>query len=54
MVTHAAKREAVAHLRVVFEMGERQACRVDRTSMRYRSRRDDDGPLREKLRELAH
>ena len=57
MVTPAAKREAVAHLRAVFGMGERQACRVigaDRTSMRYRSRRDDDGAVREKLRELAH
>jgi putative transposase len=57
MVTPAAKREAVAHLRAVFGMGERQACRVigaDRTSMRYRPRRDDDGPVREKLRELAH
>lgn len=57
MVTPAAKREAVAHLRAVFGMGERQACRVigaDRTSMRYRSRREDDGPVREKLRELAH
>ena len=57
MVTPAAKREAVAYLRTVFGMGERQACRVigaDRTSMRYQSRRDDDGPVREKLRELAH
>jgi len=57
MVTPAAKREAVAHLRAVFGMGERQACRVigaGRTSMRYRSRRDDDGSLREKLRRLAY
>jgi len=57
MVTPAAKREAVAHLRAKFGMGERRACRVigvDRASIRYRSRRDDDGPVREKLRELAH
>ena len=56
-MTLAAKREAVAYLRAAFGMGERQACRVigaDRTSIRYRSRRDDDGPVREKLRELAH
>lgn len=28
MVTPAAKREAVAHLRVVHEMSERRACRL--------------------------
>jgi putative transposase len=57
VVTPAAKREAVAHLRAVFGMGERQACLAigaDRTSVRYQSRRDDDAPVREKLRELAH
>ena len=38
-------------------MSERRACRVidaDRKSVRYRSARDDDGGLREKLRELAN
>ena len=38
-------------------MSERRACRVidaDRKSMRYRSTRDDDAVLREKLRELAN
>ena len=38
-------------------MSERQACRVidaDRKSVRYRSIRDDDGELRERLRELAN
>jgi len=38
-------------------MSERRACRVidaDRTSVRYRSTRDDDEALREKLRELAN
>ncbi|MGY4395343.1 hypothetical protein ACVWZA_000504 [Sphingomonas sp. UYAg733] len=57
MVTPVAKREAIAHPRAVFGMSERRACGVieaDRTSVRYRSRRDDDGPVREKLRELAH
>jgi putative transposase len=57
MVTPAAKREAVAHLQALLDVSERRACRVidaDRTSVRYRSRRADDGDLREKLRELAH
>ena len=27
---------------------------ADRTVIRYQSRRDDDGALREKLRDLAH
>lgn len=38
-------------------MSERRACRVidaDRKSVRYRSKRDDDAELREKLRELAN
>jgi putative transposase len=57
MVTPAAKREAVAHLRSAFEMSERRACRVTgcvRMTMRYRSRRPDDQALRERLRTLAH
>jgi putative transposase len=57
MVTPAAKREAVAHLRSAFEMSERRACRVtgcERMTMRYRSRRPDDQALRERLRALAH
>jgi putative transposase len=57
MVTPAARREAVAHLQALLDVSERRACRViaaDRSSIRYRSRREDDGPLREKLRELAH
>lgn len=38
-------------------MSERRACHVidaDRKSVRYRSTRDDDAALREKLRELAN
>ena len=38
-------------------MSERRACRVidaDRKSVRYRSIRDDDGALHEKLCELAN
>lgn len=57
MVTPAAKREAVAHLAARLDVSERRACRVidaDRMVIRYQSRRDDDGAVREKLRELAH
>jgi putative transposase len=56
MVTPAARREAVAQLRVAFEVSERRACSTlgaDRTSVRYRSRRPDDAPIRARLRELA-
>src|SRR6266516_2888127 len=56
MVTPAAKREAIGHLRSAFEVSERRACTVigaDRTSVRYRARRADDEPIRVRLRELA-
>ena len=56
MVTPAARRDAVAHLRTMLGMSERRACSVvgaDRTSMRYRSCRADDADLRVRLRELA-
>jgi putative transposase len=56
MVTPAARREIVAHLRVAFEVSERRACSAlgaDRTSVRYRSHRPDDGMVRVRLRELA-
>ena len=56
MVTPAAKREAVAHLRVAYEVSERRACSAigaDRTSIRYRSSRPDNRAVRERLRELA-
>jgi transposase-like protein len=56
MVTPAAKREAVAHLRTTFEVSERRACKAlgaDRTSVRYRSRRADDAVVRARLSELA-
>ncbi|MFC4296413.1 IS3 family transposase, partial [Novosphingobium tardum] len=57
VLTPAAMREAVAHLQACHGMSERRACRVidaDRKSVRYRSTRDDDADLREKLRELAN
>ena len=56
MVTPVAKREAVARLRSAFEVSERRACSVlgvDRTSVRYRSRRASDAAVRARLRELA-
>jgi putative transposase len=56
VVTPAARREAAAYLRHVFEMSERRACRVigsDRTSVRYQGVRPDDGELRERLKALA-
>ena len=57
MVTPAAEREAVAHLRSAFDMSERRACRtIDcvRMTVRYRSRRPSDDTLRQRLRALAH
>ena len=56
MVTPAARREAVAHLFRSYEMSERRACAitvVDRSMVRYRSKRADDGKLRSRMRELA-
>jgi putative transposase len=56
MVTPAARREAVEHLRTAFLVSERRACstlETDRTSVRYRSIRPDDAVLRMRLRELA-
>jgi putative transposase len=56
MVTPAARREAVAQLRVAYEVSERRACSAlgaDRTSIRYRSSRPDDAAVRARLRELA-
>src|SRR6201993_3000800 len=56
MVTPAARREAVAHLQVAYEVSERRACAAlgaDRTLVRYRSRRPDDTAVRVRLRELA-
>jgi putative transposase len=57
MVTPAAKREAVAHVRSAFELSERRACRITgcvRMTVRYCSRRPQDAELRERLRALAH
>jgi putative transposase len=56
MVAPAVRREAVAHLEQVFEVSQRRACDVlgvDRTVVRYRSRRGHDGAIRERMRGLA-
>ncbi len=56
MVTPVARREAVAHLEALFEVSQRRACDVldvDRTTVRYRSRRADDAGIRERMRSLA-
>ena len=56
MVTPAAKRQAVAHACAVHGMSERRACKVlsvDRSSVRYRSRRPGDAAARLRTRELA-
>src|ERR1700749_1600282 len=56
MVTPAARREAVAHLRLAFEVSERRAGLTlggAGTSIRYRSIRPDDAAVRARLRELA-
>jgi putative transposase len=56
MVTPAARREAVVHLRSAFEVSERRACSAlgtDRTSVRYCRTRPDDAAVRVRLRELA-
>src|SRR5262244_1813557 len=56
MVTPAARRAAVAHAITTFGVSQRRACKVigaERSSMRYRHRRPDDGEVRVRLRELA-
>ena len=56
MVTPAGKRDAVAHLRTAHAVSEWRACRVldiDRSLIRYQSRRPRDGHIRARLRELS-
>jgi len=57
MVTPAAKREAVAHLRTEHEMSERRACQLltcCRMTVRYASVRADDTSLRARMKAIAH
>jgi len=56
VVSSAARRDAVAFMQSEYGVSQRRACRalnVHRTTMRYESRRDDDGVLRERLHALA-
>jgi hypothetical protein len=56
MVTPAAKREAVVHACAVHGASQRRACEalaVDRSSVRYRSTRPDDGELRAAMKAVA-
>jgi putative transposase len=55
-VKPAQKRAVVRYFRAGFRVSERRACRVAgvaRSSCRYRSRADDQAPLRLRLRDLA-
>ncbi len=57
MVRPAAKREAVAHLRAVLGLSERQArgiVNAYRTMIRYQSRRPPETELRTKIRDMAN
>ncbi len=56
MVTPGAKRDAVAHAHEHHGLSERRACNlvgVSRRVIRDRPSRPDDGPSRQRLRELA-
>jgi putative transposase len=57
MVTPAAKREAVAHLKAHLGLSERRACQIagaDRKMVRYQSQRAPDTALRGRLRDPAN
>ncbi len=56
MVTPAARRAAVTHAQTAHGLSQRRACKalgVDRSSVRYRSTRPEDGAVRRRLREIA-
>ena len=56
VVTPAAKWQVVAHACTTHEVSERRECQaigVDRSTVRYRSLRPDDGAVRLRIRELA-
>jgi putative transposase len=52
----AVRRDVVAHLRVAYDVSERRACKTtgfERSSQRYRTRRDPQTALRIRLKDLA-
>jgi putative transposase len=56
VVTPAARRSIVIHLREVFQFSERRACVIVglcRSSYRYRAKPNNDAEIRSRLRELA-
>ncbi len=56
MVTPAAKRKAVAHLCDEHQVSQRRACnvlQVDRSTVRYQSRRVDDAELRDAIKRVS-
>lgn len=56
MVTPDAKRKAVAHLMELHQVSQRRACsalNVDRSTVRYQSRRADDAGLRDAMKAVA-
>jgi len=55
-VTPDAKREAVGYLQAAYGVSERRACSamaVDRSTIRYESKRPDDTELRDQVRQIA-
>ena len=55
-MTPAVKRQAVAHVCQTHQVSERRACQaleLDRSTIRYRSRRPDDTAVRLRIRALA-
>jgi putative transposase len=56
VVTPDAKRKAVVHLMEVHQVSQRRACsalNVDRSTVRYQSRRSDDKDLRDAMKAVA-
>ena len=56
MVTPVGKRKAVVHLMEVHQVSQRRACdvlQVDRSSVRYLSRRGDDAELRDAIKRVS-
>ncbi len=56
MVTPVGKRNAVVHLMEVHQVSQRRACdvlQVDRSSVRYLSRRGDDAELRDAIKRVS-
>ena len=56
MVTPDAKREAVSYLQAAYGVSERRACSamaVDRSTIRYESKRPDDTDLRDQVKQIA-